>query len=126
MHDLGSNYISFIVQLWQCLIFSSFAQKTVHQRFAIIFNQKVAHKMLVKLILLVNSTYILGAAFALIIFYYKITKSNCKQRKVAQNTFTQKTCSLNDGEINSCYFTFTFLVLLYTPQFASLVIGCLI
>jgi len=49
----------------------------------------------------VNLTNILGAAFGLIIFHQKITKPNCNKRKAGQNTFVQKSCLWNVGEIDT-------------------------
>jgi hypothetical protein len=41
----------------------------------------------------VRITNILQAAFALLFICQKITESNSKERKAAQNTFVQKNCS---------------------------------
>ncbi len=46
--------------------------------------------MLVKLTTLINVTKILLDFFAQIFFSQKITNTNCKYRKAAQNTFVQK------------------------------------
>jgi len=51
---------------------------------------KAVRKMLMKLTHVVNFTNILQTAFVLKLFYQKITKPNCNDRKASKNTFEQK------------------------------------